>query len=152
SILHQFSGLSIVLLGDKNETELGKQINQKGITDLTGKTNLKEAIAIIKNSSALLGTDSGLMHLAAATDIPTFTIWGATNENLYSYKAFNATKHELIHNHISCRPCSAWISANISRFNDPKNCPDHVCIHNITPKMVHHFLHSFLEQHLNNAE
>jgi ADP-heptose:LPS heptosyltransferase len=152
-LLPKHPGLSVVLLGDKNETAIGQQLSGPGLIDLTGQTSLADVIAILKKSRALIGTDSGLMHLAVALNKPTFTIWGASNEKLYSYAAYNSQKHEVIINHqISCRPCSAWIGANASRVGDPATCPDFACLSGITPKMVYELLTGFLNQHLENAE
>jgi ADP-heptose:LPS heptosyltransferase len=149
----RFPQLKIVLLGDKNELQIGDQIRNTSIVNLTGKTTLKEAITVIKNAVALAGSDSGLMHLAAALNKPTFTIWGASNEKLYAYSGFNPSRHTVIINEaIRCRPCSAWISPNTDRMTDPLNCPDFICLKGISPETVFEKLSVFLSQHLQNAE
>ncbi len=50
-----------------------------GAVDLTGRTSLAEAIALLKGAAAFVGNDSGLMHLAAALGVPTVGIFGATD-------------------------------------------------------------------------
>lgn len=52
--------------------------------DLVGKTSLTEAYAWMTHLTGFLGNDSGLSHLAAAADIPTFTLFGPTYEHLYA--------------------------------------------------------------------
>jgi ADP-heptose:LPS heptosyltransferase len=152
-LLPQFPGLSVVLLGDKNETGIGEKLAHDRIIDLTGRTTLAEAITVLKKSQALIGTDSGLMHLAVALNKPTYTVWGASNEKLYSYEAFDPRRHLVIKNYkAECRPCSAWIGANTSRVSDPAGCPDFMCLSDLSPKMVHELLYQFLKQYLGNAE
>ena len=152
-IHENFPKLSVVLLGDKNELNIGEELTNSSIINLTGKTNLPEVISIIKNSICLIGSDSGLMHIAAAADKPSFTIWGASNEKLYGYEQFNSIKHQIIYNEmISCRPCSSWISANTTRVSNPMKCPDFICLEGIKPDAVFEKLSVFLSQLLNNAE
>ncbi|MDP2388312.1 MAG: glycosyltransferase family 9 protein [Bacteroidota bacterium] len=148
-----FPNLSVVLLGDKNELAIGEELHNTSIVNLTGKTSLPEVISIIKNSVCLIGSDSGLMHIAASASKPSFTIWGASNEKLYGYEQFNSLKHQIIFNEtISCRPCSSWISANITRVNNPMKCPDFICLEGLKPDAVFEKLSVFLSQQLNNAQ
>lgn len=46
--------------------------------DLCGKLSLPETAAVIRRSRIFIGNDSGLMHLAAATGIPTVGLCGTT--------------------------------------------------------------------------
>lgn len=147
-IKSSFPGLGIVLLGDKNELSIGSKLENKNIINLTGKTSLAEVIAIIAGSKALVGTDSGLMHLAVALNKPTFTIWGASNEQLYSYRAFNSEKHlATVNKEAGCRPCSSWHSANNSRFSDPAGCSDFICLTGISAQTVFKELSVFLSRY-----
>jgi len=51
--------------------------------NLVGKTNLAEIFLIMKNCNLFIGNDSGLMHLAAAANIPTIGLFGPSNVNVY---------------------------------------------------------------------
>jgi ADP-heptose:LPS heptosyltransferase len=89
------------------------------------------------------------MHLAAALQKPTFTIWGASNVNLYSYTCFNSQKHHVVfHDSLKCRPCSAWINPNQSRVKQPMDCPDFICLNELSVNQVFQKLNVFLNQHL----
>ena len=46
-----------------------------------GKTTLKQLAVIIKNSKALIGGDTGPMHLAAGLGKPTIALMGPTDAN-----------------------------------------------------------------------
>ena len=50
--------------------------------NLTGKSTMTELVALLAASTALFTNDSGPMHLAAALDVPTIALFGATNPDL----------------------------------------------------------------------
>ena len=45
--------------------------------------NLRHMIPIFKKCNFFIGSDSGLMHLAASTKCKTFALFGPTNEIVY---------------------------------------------------------------------
>ena len=47
--------------------------------DFTGKLSLQDTAALLRECSALVSNDSGLMHLAVALGVPTFGIFGITS-------------------------------------------------------------------------
>ena len=51
--------------------------------DLTQDTDLLTAHACLKRARLFIGNDSGAMHLAAATGIPTLGLFGPSDEQLY---------------------------------------------------------------------
>ena len=52
--------------------------------DLSGRLSLPEVAACFERCSFYIGNDSGLMHLAAATGIPTLGLFGPTSANEYA--------------------------------------------------------------------
>ena len=46
--------------------------------------NITQTYSFIKRSNLFIGNDSGLMHLAAASNIPTIGLFGPTNDKLYA--------------------------------------------------------------------
>ncbi len=52
--------------------------------DLVGKLDLLTAHACLERCAFYVGNDSGLMHLAAASGIPTLGLFGPTQESLYA--------------------------------------------------------------------
>ncbi len=144
-IASEFSEIKILLVGDKHETKLLQSTFPENVTNLIGKTNLNELPTLIKNANCFIGSDSGIMHLAVAMGLPTFTIWGASNENLYGYQKFNPKKHKItLNENINCRPCNAWINPNKSRVQVTNECPDFNCIKEIELEDVYLKLKLFL--------
>lgn len=65
--------LKILLLGDKNEVFLGRYIENNlsdRIINMLGKTNLRQAVSLLKHCKLYIGNDSGIKHIAAAVQVP----------------------------------------------------------------------------------
>lgn len=76
-------GYRIVVLGAGADSEAAAQIAQVApgrVTDLTGKTSLKEAASIMAAARAVVSNDSGLMHLAGYLGTPVAGIFGSTSQ------------------------------------------------------------------------
>lgn len=74
--------LDAVLLGGKDEQSIAAEVaadSQRALMNLTGKTTLREAIALIQKAVLAIGPDTGLMHIAAAVETPVISLWGATD-------------------------------------------------------------------------
>ena len=86
-------GAKIILVGGPGEESVGQELisQLKGIKpiNLIGKPILATA-AIFSLSKVFIGNDSGLMHLAAATGIPTLGLFGPTDDHLYAPSGKNA--------------------------------------------------------------
>ena len=76
-------GFNLILFGGKTDKEISdfivKDVNSNKIFDSTGKTNLKEAGALIKRCKLFICNDSSLLHIAAAVGTKTLCIFGATD-------------------------------------------------------------------------
>jgi len=73
----------VLLFGGPDEQELGEEICRMaanpGVVNLAGHTSLEEAIAMIGLCGMFVTNDSGLMHVAAALDVPLVCIFGPTD-------------------------------------------------------------------------
>jgi len=54
------------------------------ILDLSGKTDLLTAYAVIEQATLFIGNDSGLLHMAAAAKTPCVGIYGPSNDKTYA--------------------------------------------------------------------
>lgn len=80
--IHEVFGMRTLLFGGPGDMNLGSEISQMmqyPTVNLCGKTDLGEAMALIQQCGLFITNDSGLMHIAAAIDIPLIAIFGSTN-------------------------------------------------------------------------
>ena len=54
-----------------------------GAIDLTGKTNLRQLVALMERAELVIGNDTGPMHIAAALGRPMVSLFGPTDPDLH---------------------------------------------------------------------
>lgn len=81
------AGFHIVLTGMTSEKSLTSQIEASlpvgKIHNLAGKDNLMGLMRVIQSAEAVIGPDTGVMHLARALNVPSVTIMGQTQDTLF---------------------------------------------------------------------
>ena len=109
-------GLDVLLVGGKADASLCASIaRESGALDWSGRTDLAQLKALMGRLALFVTNDSGPMHLAAASGVPTLAIFGPTTRELgfFPYGA----GHRVVEADLACRPCS---------LHGTKNCPrDH---------------------------
>jgi len=95
--------------------------------DLTGKTSLGDAIALMARADKVVSNDSGLMHIAAALEKPLAVVYGSTSPG---FTPPLADKVAIVTLHLDCSPCFKRV------------CPlGHTnCLKNLDPAMVNNAL------------
>jgi heptosyltransferase-2 len=73
--------------------------------DLSGKTSLRELMALLKLCRVLLTNDSGPMHVAAALGIPVVVPFGSTSPELTGPGLPGDARHQLLKSDAPCSPC-----------------------------------------------
>ena len=77
------AGAPVLLLGSGKEAALGEEIAalaQRAVCrNLAGKTSLTEAFGLIAAARSVVSNDTGLMHVAAALDVPQVAIFGSSS-------------------------------------------------------------------------
>ena len=84
--LAQAKGQSIVLLGSAKDApvcaDIAQAVNARysGLClDVSGRTGLAEALALVSAARAAVSNDSGMMHVAAAFGVPQVAIFGSSS-------------------------------------------------------------------------
>jgi heptosyltransferase-2 len=75
-------GARVLLFGSSGEREICRAVTRTmthAALDLCGRTTLGEAMALIRQCRGFVTNDSGLMHVAAALEVPTVAVFGSTD-------------------------------------------------------------------------
>ena len=79
--LHCKYGASALILGSPADIPLAEEISKNSTFPpviAAGKTTLKQAGALMKRCNAVIGVDTGLLHMAVALDKPSVGLFGAS--------------------------------------------------------------------------
>jgi len=126
-------GIHVLIFGDQKETNiinniistLNKDVKIVPIID----KNITEVASLISICKAFIGNDSGLMHVAVATDVPTFCISGPTD--VKKTGPYGSDSY-IIHSDIDCLFCYNYNTVN---FSCPLNI-DYKCLKEFYPAEV----------------
>jgi heptosyltransferase II len=107
NLITQNSNNQIILLGSKSDHALAQEITSQAkpsdkIHNWCGDTSLDEAIALIGMSKAVVSNDSGLMHVAAALQIPQVAIFGSSDP---AHTPPLSDRAKIIWLNMTCSPC-----------------------------------------------
>lgn len=98
--LRQRFGLRSVIAGAPSDRALAAQIPDS--LDLTGRTTLRQLVALLERAAVVIANDSGPMHIAAALGRPLVTPYGPTSPvRTGPYHRMDA----VIRLDIPCSPC-----------------------------------------------
>lgn len=123
------SGRKVLLIGSGEDAVLCANIaRDSGALNLSGRTNLGELKALMTRMSLFITNDSGPMHVATASGVPTLALFGPTTRELGFFPF--GQRHKVLEAELACRPCS---------LHGGKECPrgHFLCMKLITPADVH---------------
>ena len=113
--------VNVILVGSEAEAEVAEAVSNachRTPLNLSGKTDLAEAVAILSEIDLLISNDMGLAHIAPAVGTQTIVIFGPTNPETTRPYSINA---EVIRKEVECSPCML------------RDCPiDHRCMTRIS--------------------
>jgi len=116
----------VVIVGARGEEALGCAIAdrmQVKPIQLSGRTTMRELMAVIKRCDLFLTNDTGPMHLAASFGVPVVALFGPTDSRTTS--PFGSG-HTIVRHPVECAPCLL------------RECPiDHRCMTRISVDEVY---------------
>lgn len=98
-------GYAVWLFGSPKEQADAAQImalTDQRCVDLTGKTQLTQAIDLLSLASCVVSNDSGLMHIAAALNKPLVAIYGSSSP---AFTPPLGTEVQVVRLNLPCHPC-----------------------------------------------
>lgn len=115
----------LVIVGAAGEEAVAGDIARRMQTRpvvLTGRTSIRELMAVIKRCGLFVSNDTGPMHVAAAFGVPLVAIFGPTDPQV---TAPFGSGHALVRQPVDCAPCHLG------------QCPiDHRCMTGVTVEAV----------------
>ena len=122
-------GFTVVLMGSRDERPICEAIAAAapGSHVIAGEPSLFETAELLALSDLLVCNDSGAMHMAAASGVPTVTVFGPTVLEL-GYRPWNDDA-VVVQTDLPCRPCGK---------HGAKKCPlgTHACMKQVTSTQV----------------
>ncbi len=119
--LHNELDANVILIGSADEAAISSEVtllSKNPPVDMTGKTNLAEAAAILSVVDLLVSNDMGLAHIAPAVGTKTAVIFGPTHPASTRPFSDNAV---VVRHVVECSPCML------------RDCPiDHRCMTRIS--------------------
>ena len=98
-------GAKIVVMGTQGEMGICSAVSHSMKHDpvnLCGRTKLGEAMALIERCQFFVTNDSGLMHIAAALNVPMVAIFGSTDPVATGPRSGKA---RIVQQPVDCAPC-----------------------------------------------
>ena len=127
--------IQIIFCGSAADQPYIRQIQDRlprASLSIAGTTNLLELAALFRASSLLLSGDTGPLQIAAASGLPTLSLWGPTPHNIFGPLR---GPHRFILSPHSCTACR----------KDTCRCKTNACINAISPKTVAQALQDFFQ-------
>ena len=123
----------IIMLGTKND-KICKDISllNDNVIDYSGKTDLREAMAIISISDTVFGSDTGLLHIAEALGKHVSKILGPTSVETGGGVFLEGSVN--IESDIWCRPCSQ--NGKQKCFRPRQYCMDLISTEKVTNSVI----------------
>ncbi len=104
--------------GDEAKYFTDLQNQYPHVTNLAGRFNFQDEIALMQAMDQMVVMDSANMHLASLAGVPIISIWGGTDPGMgFSPIAKNAKILQVPRSQLPCRPCSVFGRADCPEKN-----------------------------------
>lgn len=127
-------GVQVILVGEEAERPISDEVKRamkQPLTDLTGRTTLRELAALLAKARLLITNDSASLHAAEMMGVPSVAIFGPTDEKKYGPRN---PRSAVIRRTLVCAPCERAL------------CPyGHECMAWVTPDEVYSAAAKILE-------
>ena len=119
----------ILLVGTGAQRTFSREgMAEPRIINLIGKTNARELFSLLNRATVLVSHDSGIVHIAALTDIPTIALFGPETPNVFGPLS---DRKKVLYKNFNCSPCLL-----VSNYKQSP-CRDNQCIRAITADEVY---------------
>ena len=98
-------GFPVIITGSPDERDRAEEMRKRcrvDVFNLAGRTSIEELPAILKACHLLITVDTGPLHIAAAVDIPTISLFGPSYSQIWAPRG---ESHRVIRKNWPCVPC-----------------------------------------------
>jgi heptosyltransferase-2 len=123
-------GFQVWIIGSEKDRAIGAEIaraSDAAAIDVTGRTNLEQAVDLLSCAQHIVSNDSGLMHVAAALGVPLVALYGSSSPQFTPPLSARARIARI---DLPCSPCYRR-ECPLGHFN---------CMRQMTPRHVHDIL------------
>lgn len=103
-LAREFQG-QVLLFGGRDDQETAERVrtfSRTTMLNLAGRSSLTETVYLLAQCLLVISNDSGLMHVAAALNVPTVAVFGSTNPQTTSPLGL---KTAIVRKDTPCSPC-----------------------------------------------
>ncbi len=127
----------VVVLAGPSDTfcEAFNELRSDRVTNLQGKTSLRESMSVLKGATICVGNDSGMNHIAEAYGVACLTLFGPTDPR-FGF-APHGESSGFISKELFCKPCSTTGDKACTRDR-------HYCMEDISVMEVYEKLFAML--------
>jgi len=126
-VMSSLKNVKILIIGgnEKYDIEIAKNIKSmvSHVVDFSGKTTVKQLIALLSRVHLVVTNDTGVLHIAAALSTPVVAIFGPASPLQYK-PLMNEEKCVVYYKPVECSPCSKH------------KCWHRICLRAIHPEEV----------------
>ncbi|MBU0518104.1 glycosyltransferase family 9 protein, partial [bacterium] len=130
-LLSQRLGANVILVGAPDEVpyvERAIAMMRETPVNLSGRTTLREVIALMDRMHLFITNDSGPLHLAYAMGTPTISLFGPETPLRYGPIG---KKHSAVYKQIDCSPCLNFGNLKRSNCQQEGRCMKEIKVHEI---------------------
>jgi heptosyltransferase-2 len=130
-------GYRILVVGGPGERGLAERVcsgMEDACLNLGERTTLGQLAAVLARCDLFIGSDSGVMHLAAAEGTPVLAVFGPSNDKAWGPwpGRGNEDRARVLRVDLPCSPCFY----TGYRLGTPQGCPARTCLTSIGPDDV----------------
>jgi ADP-heptose:LPS heptosyltransferase len=126
-----------VVVGGPGERTLAEAVCRGVVpapVNLAEQTTLGQLAAVLARCDLFIGSDSGVMHLAAAVGTPVLAVFGPSNDKAWGPwpGRGNDARARVLRVDLPCSPCIYTGHA----LGTPQGCPARTCLYSVGPDEV----------------
>ena len=120
-------GMDSIILGSQKDNICFEISKKSSGVNLAGKTDLRQAMAVLANAKHIIGSDTGLVHAAEALGVPVSMVLGPTSSETGGGVSLEISGN--VERDLWCRPCSQ--NGKNPCYRSSQNCMESISVNDV---------------------